>query len=123
MTCPRRDLGEHWSMRSSVVSSALPPGGWRRGDAMLFVGDDWAEDHHDIEVVDDSGQVLARRRLPEGLQGVARLHALIGEHVPREWADLEPDAAAAMVKVGIETDRGAWVAALVAAGYEVFAIN
>jgi len=28
-----------------------------------------------------------------------------------------------MVKVGIETDRGAWVAALVAAGYEVFAIN
>ena len=90
---------------------------------MLFVGDDWAEDHHDVEVVDDSGQVLARRRLPEGLEGVARLHALIGEHVPREWADLEPDAAAAMVKVGIETDRGAWVAALVAAGYEVFAIN
>ena len=90
---------------------------------MLFVGDDWAEDHHDVEVVDDSGQVLARRRFPEGLEGVARLHALIGEHVPREWADLEPDAAAAMVKVGIETDRGAWVAALVAAGYEVFAIN
>jgi transposase len=90
---------------------------------MLFVGDDWAEDHHDVEVVDDSGQVLARRRLPEGLQGIARLHALIGEHVPPEWADLEPQAAAAMVKVGIETDRGAWAAALVAAGYEVFAIN
>ena len=83
---------------------------------MLFVGDDWAEDHHDVELVDDCGQVLARRRLPEGLPGVVRLHALIGEHVPREWADLEPDAAAAMVKVGIETDRGAWVAALVAAG-------
>jgi transposase len=28
-----------------------------------------------------------------------------------------------MVKVGIETDRGAWVDALVAAGYEVFPIN
>jgi transposase len=28
-----------------------------------------------------------------------------------------------MVKVGIETDRGPWVAALAAAGYEVFAIN
>ena len=27
------------------------------------------------------------------------------------------------MKVGIETDRGPWVAALVAAGYEVFAIN
>ena len=67
--------------------------------------------------------MLARRRLPEGLDGVTRLHALIGEHTPSEWADLEPDRAAAMVKVGIETDRGPWVAALVAAGYEVFAIN
>jgi transposase len=28
-----------------------------------------------------------------------------------------------MVKAGIETDRGPWVAALVAAGYEVFPIN
>ena len=90
---------------------------------MLFVGDDWAEDHHDVEIVDDSGRVLARRRLPEGLDGVTRLHALIGEHTPLEWADLEPDRAAAMVKVGIETDRGPWVAALAATGYEVFAIN
>jgi transposase len=90
---------------------------------MLFVGDDWAEDHHDVEIVDDSGQVLARRRLPEGLDGVTRLHALIGEHTPIEWADLEPGRAAAMVKVGIETDRGPWVAALAATGYEVFAIN
>jgi transposase len=90
---------------------------------MLFVGDDWAEDHHDVEIVDDSGQVLARRRLPEGLDGVTRLHALIGEYTPVEWADLQPDRAAAMVKVGIETDRGPWVAALAATGYEVFAIN
>jgi transposase len=90
---------------------------------MLFVGDDWAEDHHDVEIVDDIGRLLARKRLPEGLDGVTRLHALIGEHMPPEWADLEPGVAAAMVKVGIETDRGPWVAALAAAGYEVFAIN
>ena len=90
---------------------------------MLFVGDDWAEDHHDIEIVDHTGRVLARRRLPEGLDGVTRLHALIAEHMPVEWADWEPGRAAAMVKVGIETDRGAWVSALVTAGYEVFAIN
>jgi hypothetical protein len=36
---------------------------------MLFVGDDWAEDHHDVEVVDAAGQVLARKRLPEGIEG------------------------------------------------------
>ena len=90
---------------------------------MLLVGDDWAEDHHDVEVVDDDGQVLARRRLPNGLDGIAVLHALIGEQLPEGWADWEPAQVAGMVKVGIETDRGPWVAALVAAGYEVFAIN
>ena len=90
---------------------------------MLFVGDDWAEDHHDVEVVGEDGTVLARRRLPEGLAGVTGLHALIAEQMPDDWADLEPGQAAAMVQVGIETDRGPWVAALVAAGYQVFAIN
>jgi transposase len=90
---------------------------------MLFVGDDWAEDHHDVEVVDDAGRLLVRRRLPEGLEGVTRLHALIAEQMPDEWAELEPAEAAARVKLGIETDRGPWVGSLVAAGYEVFAIN
>ena len=90
---------------------------------MIFVGDDWAEDHHDVELVDDDGQRLARTRLPEGLAGVERLHALIAEHLPEDLADMDPDEAAEQVKVGIETDRGPWVQALVAAGYEVFAIN
>jgi transposase len=79
----------------------------------LFAGDDWAEDHHDVEVMDASGQVLARRRLPEGAAGVARLHALIAEHADED----------AEVLVGIETDRGPWVSALVAAGYAVLAVN
>jgi transposase len=90
---------------------------------MLFVGDDWAEDHHDVEVVDDQGNRLAHRRLPEGFDGIAALHTLIATHLPEEWADLEPGQAQALVKVGIETDRGPWVAALVAAGYQVYAIN
>ena len=66
---------------------------------------------------------LARRRLPEGLDGITRLHALIAQFFPEEWADLEPAEAASRVKVGIETERGPWVQALIAAGYEVFAIN
>jgi len=91
--------------------------------AVLFVGDDWAEDHHDVELVDDEGAVLARRRLPEGIIGVTALHALIAAHLPEDWADLEAGQAQSRVKVGIETESGSWVAALVAAGYEVFAIN
>jgi transposase len=90
---------------------------------MLFVGDDWAEGHHDIEIVDDDGKRLARRRLPEGLEGVTRLHSLIAAQMPEDWADRDPDEVAAWVKVGIETDRGSWVGSLVAAGYEVFAVN
>jgi hypothetical protein len=55
---------------------------------MLFVGDDWAEDHHDIEIVDEAGRRLARRRLPEGLAGISQLHALIAGYLPEEQADL-----------------------------------
>ena len=90
---------------------------------MLFVGDDWAEDHHDIEIVNEKGRRLAQRRLPEGLDGVSRLHALIAAAMPAQWAELDAGVAAGRVKIGIETERGPWVAALVAAGYEVFAIN
>jgi transposase len=83
---------------------------------LLFVGDDWAEAHHDVEVMDVTGRRLVKARLPEGVAGMARLHAMIGEA-------LGEDAEAAQVLVGIETERGPWVAALVAAGYTVFAIN
>jgi transposase len=85
----------------------------------LFVGDDWAEAHHDVEVMDAAGQRLAKARLPEGVAGIARLHAMIGEQLGED-ADEED---AGQVAVGIETDRGPWVQALIAAGYQVFAIN
>lgn len=80
---------------------------------MIFVGDDWAEAHHDIHVMDEAGNRLRVRRLPEGLEGIRGLHELVG--------DLVDDPAE--VVVGIETDRGVWVAALVAAGYQVFGLN
>jgi transposase len=83
---------------------------------LLFVGDDWAEDHHDVEVQDESGRRLTKARLPEGVAGMARLHALLGDH-------LDGDAGTDQIAVGIETDRGPWVRALVAAGYQVFAVN
>jgi hypothetical protein len=82
----------------------------------LFVGDDWAEDHHDVEVMSEAGKVLAKRRLPEGVAGIAQLHELIGRHLGEDADDAE-------VVVGIETDRGPWVAALVSAGYLVFPVN
>jgi transposase len=82
----------------------------------LFVGDDWAEDHHDVEVMNEAGKVLSKKRLPEGASGMSQLHGLIGRHVPEDAGDAE-------VVIGIETDRGPWVAALIAAGYTVYPAN
>jgi len=55
--------------------------GWRAPEleaGVLLLGDDWAEDHHDVELMDVGGETLARARLPEGAAGMARLHAMIG---------------------------------------------
>lgn len=80
---------------------------------LIFVGNDWSETHHDIEIQDETGRRLAKGRFAEGVEGLAQVHALIAEHAE------EPGD----VAVGIETDRGPWVASLVGAGYQVFAVN
>jgi transposase len=81
--------------------------------AKVFVGHDWAEAHHDVFVEDGQGRRLAGGRLPEGVEGVARFHAMVAEHVE------DP----AEVVVATETDRGLFVGSLVAAGYTVLAVN
>lgn len=83
---------------------------------LLLIGDDWAEDHHDVEVQDETGRKLAAANLPEGVAGIAKLHELVARH---GGEGLDP----ADVVVGIETDRGSWVQALIASGYRVYAIN
>ncbi|MEV3927331.1 IS110 family transposase [Actinomadura coerulea] len=83
----------------------------------MFVGDDWAETHHDVELMDAAGRRLAKARLPEGIVGMSRLHAMIAEQVA-DTTDEDVE-----VVVGIETDRGLWVLALIAAGYTVLAVN
>lgn len=80
---------------------------------MILVGDDWSEDHHDVCVMDEYGVVLASRQFREGLGGIGEFHDLIGRFVT------DPGE----VVIGIETDRGLWVEALVASGYQVYAIN
>ncbi len=80
---------------------------------MIFVGVDWAEAHHDVHVQDEGGKRLEQARLPEGVNGIASFHELVGSLAA------EPDE----VVIGIETDRGLFVAALIAAGYQVYAVN
>jgi len=83
---------------------------------LLLIGDDWAEDHHDVEVQDETGRKLVTANLPEGVAGIARLHELVARHGDwswtraRSWSGSRPTAA-----------RGCQ--ALIASGYQVFAIN
>ena len=70
-------------------------------------------DGHDVHVEDERGRWLAGGKLADGAAGIARFHDLVGAHAE------EPGE----VMIGIETDRGLFVAALIAAGYQVFAVN
>lgn len=79
----------------------------------VFVGLDWAEDHHDVHVEDEAGQRLGGGRVPEGVAGVARFHELVAVHVE------DPGE----VLIATETDRGLFIGALIAAGYQVLAVN
>ena len=79
---------------------------------MLFLGVDWGETHHDLCLLDQDGNVLAARRIADGLAGVGEVHALVAGHAQ------DP----AEVAVGIETDRGLLVGALLAVGYQVYAV-
>jgi transposase len=83
---------------------------------MLFVGDDWAEDHHDIEFQDENGKVLRRARLPEGTEGIARLGEIAA-------GLLDETGCPEQVLVCIEVDQGPWVYALLAAGYRVYGVD
>jgi transposase len=83
------------------------------GGQVIFVGNDWADDHHDVCVMDSEGTVLAERRFPEGLAGMSQLQELIAAH-----AD-DPSG----VLIGSETDQGMWVEYLLAAGFGVCAVN
>lgn len=55
----------------------------------LFVGDDWSEAHHDVELMDATGRKLAKARLPERVVGIACLHTLVGDQLGGDADDAE----------------------------------
>ena len=79
-----------------------------------FCGIDWAEDHHDIALVDREGQLLARRRISDDADGLAALLGLLADH---------GDSAEDPIPVAIETPRGLLTACLRATGRKVYPIN
>ncbi len=80
----------------------------------VYCGIDWAEDHHDIALVDRAGQLLARRRISDDAAGLAALLGLLAEH---------GDNPGDLIPVAIETPRGLLTACLRATGRKVYPIN
>jgi hypothetical protein len=77
MSCPPC-WREHLTIRARVVllRAARRIALSRREDWLLFVGDDWAEEHHDVELQDEAGRRLGKAKFGEGIAGIARLHEL-----------------------------------------------
>jgi transposase len=80
----------------------------------VFCGIDWAEDHHDIAMVDRDGGLVARLRISDDAAGLARLLELLAGN---------GDSAEDPVPVAIETPRGLLVACLRATGRRVYPVN
>jgi transposase len=85
----------------------------------IFCGIDWAESHHDVAVVDDTGQRLAKQRISDDLAGFTALTALLADLTAQHLGSADP----VPLDIALETDRGLLVAGLRAAGHRVYAIN
>jgi transposase len=80
---------------------------------MIYVGIDWADDHHDVAITDDSAQTLSTFQISHDSSGFALLQAKLESfHQP-------PD----QILVALETNRGLLVHELLRSGYSVYAIN
>jgi transposase len=90
---------------------AQRPGSY--ADVPVFVGVDWAQDHHDVYVTNERSEQLAAFRIAHSLEGLDLLTKRV----------LELSTAAATVQIALERPDGLLVAALLEQGYTVYAIN
>src|SRR5215211_1142704 len=79
----------------------------------VYCGIDWAEQHHDVAVVDSAGRVLAQQRIGDDLAGFIALTEVLDRLA----------SARGQVGIALEIDHGLFVHALRDAGFRVFAIN
>ncbi|MGI5351423.1 IS110 family transposase [Streptomyces sp. CA-250714] len=85
-----------------------------RKSVLIYCGIDWAERSHDVALVDDTGQLLAKRHITDGAAGYKILLDLLAEY---------GDSEESPIPVAIETSRGLLVAVLRTGKRQVFAIN
>lgn len=92
---------------------------------MWFVGIDWADQHHDVVVLDEHGQQVASLHVAHTAEGVGRLTAFLrqlsaqGQAEPAGQAEPCVDQLACLV----ETTHGLLITALLEAGLRVCPVN
>lgn len=79
-----------------------------------YCGIDWAENHHDIAIVDAEGRKLESGRIGDDLDGLHRLLEMLASH---------GDTAENRIPVAIETTGRLLVSCLQETGRHIYAIN
>ena len=79
----------------------------------VYVGIDWADDHHDIHVTDDSAAPLDSFSIPHSYDGMKKLRERLGK------SSSDPGN----VLVAVESHQGLLIYALLEAGYLLYPIN
>lgn len=80
----------------------------------ITCGIDWAENHHDVALVDEAGKLVAKLRISDDVQGYLRLLELLAE---------AGDSMGEPVPVAVETARGLLISCLRTTGRKVYSIN
>jgi transposase len=80
----------------------------------ITCGIDWAENHHDVALVDEAGRLVAKRRISDDVEGYQLLLQLLVE---------VGDTAQNPIPVAVETARGLLISCLRATGRKVYSIN
>jgi hypothetical protein len=80
----------------------------------ITCGIDWAENHHDVALVDEAGKLVAKRRIGDDVQGYRQLLELLAD---------AGDSASEPVPVAVETARGLLISCLRTTGRKVYSIN
>jgi transposase len=86
---------------------------------MWYAGIDWADDHHDLVILDDAGQILRTLRVAHTVEGIRELIALLRTTVTLPDQTLAWDQLVCV----IETTHGLLITALLEAGVPVYPVN
>jgi transposase len=82
---------------------------------MFYAGVDWANDHHDVLVIDDAGHRLGSLRVAHSPEGLSKLNAF-----PEQITG--PDGKEHMACI-VETSHGLLIASLLEADWPVYPVN